>query len=125
MRRIKGPAVFLAQFLRDEEPFCSVAGLGKWFAEMGYTGVQLPAWDRRVIDLDQAAASRGYCDAYRGQLAALGLEITELAGYLQGQVLAVHPAYAVGFSAFHPPGLDEAARTEWAVAELKKCIRAS
>src|SRR5256714_12853306 len=90
-RHIKGPAVFLAQFLRDEEPFCSVASLGKWFAEMGYKGVQLPAWDRRVIDLDQAAASRSYCQEYQGRLAALGLEITELAGYLQGQVLAVHP----------------------------------
>jgi sugar phosphate isomerase/epimerase len=124
-RRIKGPAVFLAQFLRDEEPFCSLASIGKWFAGMGYKGVQIPAWDRRVIDLDQAAASRVYCDDYRGRLADLGLEITELAGYLQGQVLAVHPAYAVGFSAFHPPGLDGSARTAWAAAELQKCIRAS
>ena len=125
MRRIKGPAVFLAQFLRDEEPFCSLAGIGRWFAGMGYKGVQLPAWDRRVIDLDQAAASRAYCDDYRGRLAALGLEATELAGYLQGQVLAVHPAYAVGFSGFHPAGLDGPARTEWAAGELAKCVRAS
>ena len=124
-RRIKGPAVFLAQFLRDEEPFCSLASIGKWFAGMGYKGVQIPAWDRRVIDLDQAAASRSYCDDYRGRLADLGLEITELTGYLQGQVLAVHPAYAVGFTAFHPPGLEGPARTAWAVEELKKCIRAS
>src|SRR5262249_13768496 len=68
---------------------------------------------------------RGYCEDYRGELADLGVEITELAGYLQGQVLAVHPAYAVGFSGFHPPGLDEPARTEWATRELEKCIRAS
>src|SRR5262245_43652752 len=60
VRRIKGPAVFLAQFLRDEEPFNSLAGLGKWFAGLGYKGVQIPAWDRCVIDLDQAAASRSY-----------------------------------------------------------------
>lgn len=125
MRRIKGPAVFLAQFLRDEEPFCSATSLGKWFAGLGYKGVQIPAWDQRAIDLDQAAASRAYCDDYRGHLAALGLEITELAGYLQGQVLAVHPAYATGFSVFHPPGLEGAARTAWATEELKKCVRAS
>jgi sugar phosphate isomerase/epimerase len=125
VRRIKGPAVFLAQFLRDEEPFCSLASLGRWFAGMGYKGVQVPAWDRRTIDLDQAAASRAYCDDYRARLADLGLEVTELAGYLQGQVLAVHPAYAAGFAAFHPPGLDSAARTAWAGEELKKCIRAS
>jgi len=111
MRRIKGPAVFLAQFLRDEEPFCNLASICKWFAAMGYKGVQVPAWDKRVIDLNLAATSRAYCDDYRGKLAAMGLEITELAGYLQGQVLAVHPAYAVGFSVFHPPGLEGAART--------------
>ena len=124
-RRIKGPAVFLAQFLRDEEPFNNLAGLGKWFAGLGYKGVQVPAWDRRVLDLDRAASSRGYCDDYRGRLAELGLEVTELAGYLQGQVLAVHPAYEVGFAAFHPPGLSGAARTAWAAEELAKCIRAA
>jgi sugar phosphate isomerase/epimerase len=125
VRRIKGPAVFLAQFLRDEEPFCSVASLARWFASLGYKGVQVPGWDKRTIDLDQAANSPAYCDDYRAKLAGLGLEITELAGYLQGQVLAVHPAYAVGFSVFHPPGLEGQARTEWACEELKKCIRAS
>src|SRR5262249_57141904 len=92
---------------------------------MGYKGVQLPAWDRRVIDLDQAAISRAYCDDYRGRLAALGLEATELAGYLQGQVLAVHPAYAVSFSGFHPAGLDGPARTEGAAGGLAKYVRAS
>ena len=125
MPRIKGPAVFLAQFLRDEPPFSHVESIGRWFAEMGYQGVQIPAWDPRAIDLDRAAASRGYCDEYRGKLAELGLEITELAGYLAGQVLAVHPAYAVGFSAFHPPGLEGEARTAWAAGELQKCILAS
>ena len=125
MQRIKGPAVFLAQFLRDEAPYNSLEGIGGWLAGLGFKGVQIPAWDRRVVDLDQAAASRGYCDDYKAWLAALGLEITELAGYLQGQVLAVHPAYSLGFSGFHPAGLDDVARTEWAAAELRKCIQAS
>lgn len=122
---IQGPAVFLAQFLRDEPPFDKVESIGRWFADLGYKGLQIPAWDKRAIDLDRAAASRGYCEEYRGKLAALGLEITELAGYLAGQVLAVHPAYEVGFAAFHPPGLAGAARTEWAAGELRKCIVAS
>jgi len=70
------PCSLLAQFLRDEEPFDSLANIGTWFAGMGYKGVQVPAWDRRVIDLDQAAVSRSYCDDYRGRLADLGLEVT-------------------------------------------------
>ncbi len=125
MSGIKGPAVFMAQFLREEEPYCSAESIGRWFAGLGYKGVQVPAWDRRVLDLDQAASSRAYCQDYQGRMSDLGLEVTELAGYLQGQVLAMHPAYAVGFAGFHPPGLSDAQRTEWAAGELKKCILAS
>lgn len=91
----------------------------------GYKGVQLPGWDGRVIDLDTAAASKTYCDEYKGNLQEMGLEITELTGYLAGQVLAVHPAYELMFEAFHPPGLRGEARTAWATGELKKCIQAS
>ncbi|MGE3407994.1 MAG: sugar phosphate isomerase/epimerase family protein [Pirellulales bacterium] len=125
MSGIQGPAVFMAQFLRDEEPFCSAESIGGWFANLGYTGVQVPAWDKRVFDLDQAANSVDYCDDYRGRMGELGLQVTELAAHLQGQVLAMHPAYAEGFAGFHPPGLSDAQRTEWAAGELEKCILAS
>jgi len=125
MPTMKGPAVFLAQFLRDEAPFDNLQNIGTWFAGLGYKGVQIPAWDARVINLDEAARSKAYCDDYRARLAALGLEPTELAGYLQGQVLAMHPAYETMFEGFHPPGLRGAARTAWATEELKKCVRAS
>jgi sugar phosphate isomerase/epimerase len=80
MPKIKGPAIFLAQFLRDEEPFNHLDSIGRWVAEMGYRGVQIPTWDARVIDLDRAAGSRTCCDEYRGKLDEIGLEPTELAG---------------------------------------------
>src|SRR5881296_1093944 len=105
MLKMRGPAVFLAQFLGDLPPFNNLTNIGKWFAQFGYKGVQIPAWDRRVFDLDQAAESQAYCDDYRATLAKLGLEPTDVAGYLQGQVLAVHPAYERLFDGFHPPGL--------------------
>ena len=125
MGTIKGPAVFLAQFLRDEEPFNDIGKIAKWFAGLGYRGLQIPTWDPRVFDLDRAAESKTYCDEYRGMLGELGLEPTDLAGYLQGQVLAVHPAYEVMFEAFHPPGLRGDARTQWATDQLEKAVRAS
>ena len=96
--------------------------------------VGLPAWGTRrssfpvgirAIDLDKAAESQTYCDEYKGRLQTLGLEITELTGYLAGQVLCMHPAYEVMFEGFHPPGLRGAARTEWASGELEKCVHAS
>jgi sugar phosphate isomerase/epimerase len=125
MPSIKGPAILLAQFMRDEEPYNSISNIGKWVASLGYKGVQIPTWDPRVIDLDKAAESKTYCDEYRGQLKAMGLEPSELGGFLAGQVLAMHPAYEVMFEPFHPAGLTGDARTEWAAGELKKCVNAS
>ncbi len=125
MAKIKGPAVLLAQFMRDEEPFNNLKSIAKYFAQMGYKGLQIPSWDPRCIDLDKAAESKSYCEEYQGTLKELGLAVTELAGHLQGQVLAVHPAYETMFEAFHPEGLRGQERTDWATGQLKKIIKAS
>jgi len=125
MRAIKGPGIFLAQFLRDSEPFNTLENIGKWVSNLGYKGVQIPTWDKRVIDLDEAAESKAYCDDLQALLEAMGLEISELAAHLQGQVLAIHPAYETAFGPFFPNGLDDAARVEWATAELIKSVKAS
>ena len=125
MKTIKGPAVFLAQFLRDAPPFHELESICRWMAELGYKGVQIPSWDSRCIDLDLAAESKTYGEELRGKLGELGLEPTEIAAHLQGQVLAVHPAYEVMFQAFHPPGQSRAERTAWATDQLKKAVLAS
>ncbi|MCJ8331364.1 MAG: sugar phosphate isomerase/epimerase [Lentisphaeria bacterium] len=125
MSKIKGPAIFLAQFMRDEAPYDSLENIGPWVAGLGYKGIQIPAWDPRVIDIDLAAESKDYCDDYAGKLKEMGLEVTEVATYLAGQVLAIHPAYETMFEGFHPPGLSGQARTDWATGELKKAILAS
>ena len=125
MASMKGPAILLAQFLRDEPPYNNLENIGRWVAGLGYKGVQIPTWDPRVIDLDKVAESKTYADEYLGGLAELGLEVTELAAHLQGQVLAMHPAYADGFSVFHPPGLSGSEVTAWATDQLGKAIKAS
>ncbi len=50
---IKGPAIFLAQFLGDEAPFNSLESITKWAGDLGYKGVQIPVWDPRVFDLEK------------------------------------------------------------------------
>ena len=55
MKTIKGPAVFLAQFMDDKAPFNSLEGLCQWAADLGYKGIQIPTWDGRLIDLQKAA----------------------------------------------------------------------
>jgi sugar phosphate isomerase/epimerase len=125
MKTMKGPGIFLAQFLRDQPPYDNLANIGRWVAELGYEGVQIPTWDARVIDLDRAAKSKGYCDDLQGTLRDIGMEITELAAHLQGQVLAMHRAYEVAFRAFYPQGLNDRERARWATDRLKKAITAS
>jgi len=127
MKTIKGPGIFLAQFMGDEAPFNSLPNICKWAKSLGYAGVQIPTWDARCIDLKKAAESKGYADEIRGIVQSAGLEITELSTHLQGQLVAVHPAYDELFDGFAPEGLrkNPAARQAWAVQQLKYAAIAS
>lgn len=124
---IKGPGIFLAQFAGDEAPFNSLAAIAGWAAGLGYKGVQIPTWDGRLFDLGKAAASKDYCDEVKGICADAGVEVTELSTHLQGQLVAVHPAYDSQFDAFAPKELhnDPKARQAWAVEQLRMAAKAS
>jgi sugar phosphate isomerase/epimerase len=127
MQTIKGPAIFLAQFLGDLAPFNSLPSICKWAAGLGYKGVQIPSWDSRVIDLQKAAESKTYADEIKGIVADVGLQISELSTHLQGQLVAVHPAYDQLFDGFAPASVhnNPKARQEWAVQQLKYAAKAS
>ncbi len=127
MKTIKGPAIFLAQFMGEEAPFDSLDNICKWAADMGYKGIQIPTWESRLINLDQAAISQNYCDDLLAKVSSFGLEITELSTHLQGQLIAVHPAFDEGFDVFAPDHLrkNPKARQQWAVDQLMKAGSAS
>jgi sugar phosphate isomerase/epimerase len=127
MRTIRGPALFLAQFAGDQAPFNDWRSITRWAADCGYVGVQVPSWDARLFDLDRAASSRDYCDELAGIARANGVAITELSTHLQGQLVAVHPAYDAAFDGFAAPAVrgNPAARAEWAVDQVKKALTAS
>ncbi|MFV3075410.1 sugar phosphate isomerase/epimerase family protein [Niveispirillum fermenti] len=127
MRTIKGPAIFLAQFTGDKAPFNTLDAIAGWAAGLGYRGVQIPSWDIRLFDLEKAAGSKDYCDEVTGTLARHGLVLTELSTHLQGQLVAVHPAYDAQFDAFAPPAVrgNPTARQEWAVGQMRLAARAS
>ncbi len=125
MAAIKGPAVYLAQFLRDTPPYNTLENITVWFAQMGYTGVQIPAWEGSMMDLDTAANSKQYCSEIQDLLQNKGLEVTELAAHLPGQVMGIHPAYEIAFQSFYPEGLEDAGRVAYAVDQIKKTIIAS
>jgi sugar phosphate isomerase/epimerase len=127
MKTIKGPGIFLAQFLGDEAPFNTLASICKWAKSLGYIGVQIPTWDARCIDLKKAAESKTYADELKGIVQSAGLEITELSTHLQGQLVAVHPAYDELFDGFAPEAFrkNPSARQTWAVQQLKYAAAAS
>ncbi len=127
MKTIKGPGIFLAQFMGNEAPFNSLDTIADYMAGKGYKGIQLPTWDGRVIDLKTAAESQTYCDELQGKLREKGLEITELSTHLQGQLVASHPTYNMMYDAFAPAEVhaNEPARRAWAIEQCKLAAKAS
>jgi sugar phosphate isomerase/epimerase len=127
MKTIKGPGIFLAQFLGDTAPFNTLDAICEWSASLGFKGVQIPSWATSYFDLQKAAESKTYADEIKGIVNSHGLEITELSTHLQGQLVAVNPAYDDLFDAFAPAEVHKnpKARQEWAVQQLKYAAKAS
>src|SRR6478735_8244793 len=127
MQTLKGPGIFLAQFAGDTAPYNSLPVICGWAKEKGFVGIQIPSWDGRFIDLQKAAESKTYADEIKGVVEEAGLQITELSSHLQGQLVAVNPAYDALFNGFAPENVrnNPKARTEWAVQQLKYAAKAS
>lgn len=127
MKTIKGPALFLAQFYGDKEPYNSIDNICQWASDLGYKGVQIPTWDSKYFNLEKVAADKVFAQEYKAKINSYGLEITELSSHLQGQLIAVNPAYNQLFDGFAPDAYknNPSARYEWAVQQLKWAAKAS
>ncbi|UAB71314.1 sugar phosphate isomerase/epimerase [Vibrio sp. SCSIO 43132] len=127
MGAIKGPGIFLAQFAGEKPPFNTLENITKWAASLGYKGVQIPTFVPHLFDLETAATSQTYCDDIAGVCAESGVEITELSTHLQGQLIAVNPAYDKMFDGFAPSEVKGKTkeRTQWATDQLMMAAKAS
>ena len=127
MANIQGPAIFLAQFISDQAPFNSLTGIAQWASEKGYKAIQVPTQNPEIFDLEKAATSQRYCDEVTAILAKYELQISELSTHIQGQLVAVHPAYATLMDQFAPPEVqgNAQARTDWATNQLLLAAQAS
>src|SRR3546814_5510562 len=122
MKTIKGPGILLAQCLGDKPPFDTLDHLAEWAAGLGYKALQIPCTPR-LIDLDMAAESQAYCDDLRGCLDRHGIEVSELSTHLQGQLVAVHPAYDSLFDGFAAePVCGQPAERQWGAGDQVKQI---
>lgn len=127
MKQIKGPGIFLAQFAGDTAPFNDLDSICEWAASIGFKGIQMPTWDKRLFNLELAAESETYCQEVQGTLSKHGLELTELSTHLQGQLVASHPAYDTMFDGFADESVrnNPEARTEWAINQMHLAAKAS
>ncbi|EPJ5579888.1 sugar phosphate isomerase/epimerase [Citrobacter farmeri] len=127
MRTIKGPGIFLTQFIGEQAPFNSLDGLAGWAADKGYKAVQIPCHQPPIFDLAKAAQSQAYCDDINGKLAEHGLVISELSTHLEGQLMAVNPVYSDAFDHFAPAEVrgNDVVRRAWAAQRLKLAAAAS
>lgn len=124
---LRGPAIFLAQFMSKEAPFDTLINIAQWAASQGYKAIQLPTLGTQFIDLARAAESQAYCDELNAICLEAGVQISELSTHLQGQLVAVHPAFDALFDEFAPTQLrgQSQARTAWAIEQLKLAAKAS
>ncbi|MCU6678084.1 sugar phosphate isomerase/epimerase family protein [Leclercia tamurae] len=127
MRTIKGPGIFLSQFIGGQPPFNTLDGLAGWAAEKGYNALQIPCNHKAIFDVELAVESQTYCDEISGKLANHGLVISELSTHLEGQLIAVNPAYDEAFDNFAPHAVrgNAAARQAWATDIVTKAAVAS
>ena len=127
MKTIKGPGIFLAQFVGDKEPFNNLKNICEWASGLGYKAIQIPTWEEGLIDLKKASESKAYCDEIKGIVNETGMEISELSTHLQGQLVASHYSYDKMFDVFAPKALhgNVKGRTEWAIDQLKYASNAS
>ena len=127
MTTIKGPGIFLAQFAGEAAPFNNLKSICLWAEALGFKGVQIPTLDTRFIDLQKAAESKTYADEIKSIVNDCGLEITELSTHMQGQMVAVNPAFDIMWDGFAPEQVrgNNAARTQWAAQQLKYAAKAS
>ena len=74
MNTLKGPAIFLAQFAGEKHPYNIMKSIAEWSISLGFEGIQIPSWESKLFNLDQAAESKDYF-ADSGQTYSFGEEL--------------------------------------------------
>ena len=126
MKTIKGPAIFLAQFAGDAPPFNSLDAICALGRQARLQRRPNSLLGRAPVRSQARREEQDLLRRYPRNVAKHGLAITELSTHLQGQLVAVHPAYDIAFDGFADPGPRQSeARQAWAVEQLQFAAKAS
>jgi sugar phosphate isomerase/epimerase len=91
-KTIRGPGLFISQFIGAEPPFDRLGDLAAWARDLGFKALQIPIADPRLKDL-AGLSEKDTVARIEAVISKTGLAISEIAAQRSGQLLAVHPAY--------------------------------
>src|SRR6185295_15686476 len=91
-RTIRGPGLFISQFVGAQPPFDRLGDLAAWAGDLGFKALQIPVSDPRLKDL-AGLSEKDALTRIEAVVSSTGLVISEIAAQRSGQLLAVHPAY--------------------------------
>src|ERR1700722_20041054 len=91
-KTIRGPGLFISQFIGREPAFNTLGGIASWASALGFQALQIPVATAGLSDV-AGLSERDTLAAIETILSANGLMVSEVSAHRAGQLLAVHPAY--------------------------------
>src|ERR1700761_2079408 len=122
-KTIRGPGLFISQFIGADPPFDTLAGIAEWAGELGFKALQIPVSDPRLKDL-AGLSDKDTVTKIESVVSTAGLAVSEIAASRSGQLLAVHPAYDETMDALAAPDVRgrPAERQARAEQDLRRAI---
>jgi sugar phosphate isomerase/epimerase len=120
---IRGPGLFIGQYIGTEPPFDRLEDLAGWAASLGFKAIQIPISDTRLKDI-VGVSQTAIVETISVIVSKSGLAISELSAHRAGALLAVHPAYDEIMDALAAPAVRgrPEARREQAEHDLRRTI---
>ena len=122
-KTLRGPGLFISQFIGAEPPFDRLGDLAAWAGDLGFKALQIPVSDPRLKDL-AGLSEKDAVIRIESVISKTGLAISEIAAQRSGQLLAVHPAYDETMDILASPEVRgrPAARQAQAEQDLRRAI---
>jgi sugar phosphate isomerase/epimerase len=122
-KTIRGPGLFISQFIGTDPPFDTLAGIAEWAKGLGFRALQIPVSDPRLKDL-AGLSDKDAIAKIESVMSKAGLVVSEIAAQRSGQLLAVHPAFDETMDALAAPDVRgrPAERQARAERDLRRAI---
>src|ERR1700685_4511469 len=120
---IRGPGLFISQFIGPEPAFNTLGGIAPSASELGFKALQIPVSTAGLCDM-AGLSERDTIAEIETIPGANRLMVSEVSGHRAGQLWAVHPAYDDVMDALASPAVrgNPQARRKQAEHDLRRAI---